>query len=113
MSNCKEDTDDGDNEEIIKVNPFIGTWKSIESGYHDVFTANTITVYDTDKKIFWKATYTYDDTNITVVVDKDLSNQEVIYTVEAEKGLIPYFFQDGYLIFYGVQLEKCNYDFTP
>jgi len=96
----------------VETNPFIGTWIAT-SGYHDVFTKNTITVYDTSGNIYWKAAYTYDDINITATVDAALSHPEMVATLEAKKGLIPYYFQDGYLFFNYVRLEKCDYQFTP
>jgi len=115
MSNCKEDEDDPITPpEFIKptVNPFIGTWKSIASGYHDVFTENTITVYKTDKSIYWKATYTYDDTNVTVKLDTTISDSKLIDDW-GDTALLPYIFNDEYLYLNEVQLEKCDYDFIP
>lgn len=86
------------------VNPFLGTWEAA-SGYRDVFTNNTITVYDTENNIYWTATYTYDDTNITVIINTDLSSPE-IYESWGETRLLPYRFEDDILFLYYVRLEK-------
>jgi hypothetical protein len=114
MSNCKEDTDeDKENDPVIpNTNPFIGTWRSIESGCHDVFTNNVVTVYKPDKNIYWKATYTYDDTYVTVKLDNVLSDSEIV-GAWGDTALLPYIFNDGYLFLNTAQLEKCDYDFIP
>jgi len=115
MSNCKEDTEDVDKKEepITTNNPFIGTWRSTENGYHDVFTNDIVTVYRTDKSIFWKATYTYDDTFVTVKLDIALSDPKLVEEV-GDTVLLPYIFNnDEYLLLNTVIFEKCNYNFTP
>jgi hypothetical protein len=89
------------------VNPFVGTWEAVETGYRDVFTANTITVYDTSGNIYWKATYTYNDTHVTVVLDTTLSHPEMVNSW-GETCSVTYRFQDGYLYFNYVQLIKCS-----
>jgi len=115
LFSCNDD--DVNNEEkeedpITTNNPFIGTWKDVVSGCHDVFTNNTVTVYKPDKSIYWKATYTYDDTNVTVKLDTTLSDPKLV-TAWGDTALLPYIFYDGYLILNTAQLEKCDYDFIP
>jgi len=113
MSNCKEDIEDTEDNPITTNNPFIGTWRSIESGYHDVFTNDIVTVYRTDKSIFWKATYTYDDTFIKLVFDTTLSPPEVLGSDWGEAGCLEYRFNEEYLYLDDCPLEKCDYNFTP
>jgi hypothetical protein len=86
------------------VNPFVGTWES-DNGYRDVFTADTITVYDTSGNIYWKATYTYDDTYVTINLDTAVSHQELV-EAWGENFLAPYIFADGYLYFNIVRFTK-------
>ena len=93
-------------------NPFVGTWIAA-SGYHAVFTDNTVTVYNTSGNIYWKATYTYNDDRVLLTFDTALSHPEVLGSDWGQAGWAPYMFQDGYLYFNHVQLEKCNYVFTP
>ena len=46
-----------------KDNPFVGTWKH-ENGQRFVFTSNILTNYKPNNDIYWKGTYTYNETHI-------------------------------------------------
>ena len=88
-----------------KINPFVGEWEAA-SGYRDVFTSTTVTVYDTEGNIYWTASYTYDDSNITVIIDTSLSNPEVYESWGTTKQL-PYSFESNSVLYlYHVRLER-------
>ena len=85
-----------DNGNMEEVNPFIGTWEYVISGYRSIFTDTTVTVYDTNNNIYWTATYTYNETHLTVVIDTSLSHPDIIESW-GETKLLPYLFYDDML----------------
>ncbi|MCL2879075.1 MAG: hypothetical protein FWF29_02405 [Treponema sp.] len=88
-----------------ETNPFVGTWEAY-SGYHEIFTNKNVTVYDTDNNIYWTATYTYDDKNITVKINTELSHPDIIESWGNVK-LLSYNFESNTVLYvYGVRLEK-------
>ena len=50
------------------VNPFIGTWEEPFAGGRLVFTANEVTMFYSDGAIFWKGTYTFNDTHLIITL---------------------------------------------
>jgi hypothetical protein len=103
--------DNGNMETINEEpNPFVGTWEAA-SGYHDVFELSTVTVYDTNNNIYWKASYTYDDISITVTLDT-LVSHTVMKESWGEVKELPYYFTEDALYLYMVRLEKCNCSFN-
>ena len=94
-----------DNEDMNKeVNPFVGTWEKIsDQNVHFVYTETIATgyVYGLGYKdnISWTGTYTYDDTEIKVVLDQEYSTESMI--LSWPNGYIAeYEFKDALLYFY-------------
>ncbi|MCL2272403.1 MAG: hypothetical protein FWC19_06345 [Treponema sp.] len=70
-------------EEPEEVNPFIGTWEKVnDSNVRFVYTDTIATGYVQGlgyvNDISWTGTYTYDDTHITVILDKELSTESML-----------------------------------
>jgi len=63
--------DNGD----VETNPFIGTWEN-QNGQRLVFTNNYVTSFYPNGEVFWKGTYTYDDTQMTITFDYKVPDME-------------------------------------
>jgi len=64
-------------------NPFVGTWELTPGGnVHFVYTETHATGYVYGlgyvNDISWTGTYTYNDTEITVILDQELSTESMI-----------------------------------
>jgi len=81
------DTEPMNEETGTIVNPFIGTWKYVESDNYIVFTNIKFTSYYANGNIYWTGLYTYDNENVVVTLDKDLSHPDMVY-VYGDTGFI-------------------------
>ena len=95
-----------DNDDVNDVNPFVGEWIAA-SGYRNVFNKSITTVYDTNNNIYWTASYTYNDTEITVKLNLELSHPEIIQSWGETKSL-PYRFDGEILYLNNTRLERIN-----
>jgi hypothetical protein len=86
------------------ANPFVGTWEN-EEGYCTIFSENNVTVYRPNKNIYWTGTYTYDETYITINLDKTVSEAGIVESW-GDTQLIPYRFDGEILYFNYVPLHK-------
>ena len=89
------------NDEDMKINPFVGTWEYIAGSGYLNFTNNKITMYYENDDIYWSGIYSFNEIQLTVTLDKELSHQDIILAY-GETGLLynKYEFEDDLLILY-------------
>jgi hypothetical protein len=98
---CFMSCDDDPKDE--KKNPFVGTWEYTDrTDVRLVFTATNVTSYyatDSNWNIDWTGIYTFDDTNVTVTLDQELSSTPMLNSY-GDKFIFGYEFEDGLLLTY-------------
>jgi uncharacterized lipoprotein YehR (DUF1307 family) len=89
-----------------EVNPFIGTWgpPGMDS-IRLVFTENVGTLYNPLDRLNWTGTYSYNESTITVILDKEKTLPIVIDTY-GDKVTRTYKFKDDILIFGDAEYKK-------
>ncbi|MCL2762238.1 MAG: hypothetical protein FWD36_03395 [Treponema sp.] len=98
------DMDNGANQ----PNPFIGTWENESNGYRIAFTPVIATGYYPNGDIYWVGTYTYNATEIKILIDTTISAQEIIWAAYDGIIVVEYRFEDDKLIYNGNPCVKIN-----